>query len=281
MAALFLALLIAILNSLLYFVESAVDSLAPMAFRAELAIGYGFSVHTVTRLFNVALNYGVALIILKFLKKGFEAYTLWTDGDPDMDPLILLTNFFKALAVALSFGVAYNWICDVAMELLGEFLVIIDTSAARTITGYIANLVSLGLFDALMSLIFFIFWLVLYLQFFMRGIEMMILRVGIPFACLGLLDNDKGVFKPYIQKFFQNALTVIVQVVLIRLGLALMLNNHAVWGVACMMTALATPKFLQEFMIAAGGGSNVSGTVYQTARLGQMVKGLLKKAPVK
>nr|WP_242836692.1 conjugal transfer protein TrbL family protein [Clostridium sp. BNL1100] len=30
----------------------------------------------------------VAMIILKFLKKGFEAYVLWTEGDADADPLL-------------------------------------------------------------------------------------------------------------------------------------------------------------------------------------------------
>jgi hypothetical protein len=32
---------------------------------------------------------------LKFLKKGFETYVLWTEGDADADPLLLLTNFLK------------------------------------------------------------------------------------------------------------------------------------------------------------------------------------------
>lgn len=31
-------------------------------------------------LFEILLGFGVSLIILKFLKKGFECYVMWTDG---------------------------------------------------------------------------------------------------------------------------------------------------------------------------------------------------------
>ncbi|GHU97195.1 hypothetical protein FACS1894208_12490 [Clostridia bacterium] len=277
MEILLVALIAALLNTALIFVSTALDTLAPMAFHAERVIGSGFSANTVTDLYNIMLTYGIALIVLKFLKKGFEAYTLWTDGDPDSDPILLVTNFIKALAVALGFTFAYDWICDVAENILNALLAQVQVSTTMTMQGYIAQVASLGLFDAVVSLVFFVFWFLLYIQFIMRGLEIMVLRIGMPIACLGLLDSDKGIFKPYLQKFFQNAATVIVQIVLCRLGVNLLLNNHCVWGVAAMMTALSTPKFLHEFMLAAGGNVNISNSVYHTARIGQMVKGLVRK----
>ncbi|WP_326497917.1 conjugal transfer protein TrbL family protein [Clostridium sp. ZS2-4] len=35
-------------------------------------------------------------------------------------------------------------------------------------------------------------------------------------ACVGLLDADNGVFRTYIQKFFQSTLAVLVQIVLAK-----------------------------------------------------------------
>lgn len=111
----------------------------------------------------------------------------------------------------------------------------------------------------------------------MRGMEILILRVGLPVACVGFLDTDKGVFRTYIQKFFQSTLAVLIQIVLAKLGVALMLNTHVFWGVAALMLAIKTPKFLQEFIIVSGGqGSGVTGVIYQSVRLVQIAKGAFK-----
>ena len=57
-----------------------------------------------------------------------------------------------------------------------------------------------------------------------------------------------------MSKFFQSALSVVIQVSLAKLGVGLMMNMHIFWGVACMILAVRTPKFLQDFLITTGGG---------------------------
>jgi len=144
-------------------------------------------------------------------------------------------------------------------------------------TAIINGISSAGLFTAIVSLIFFICFFFLYLQFLMLGLEILILRVGLPVACVGLLDSDRGVFKTYIQKFFQSTLTVIVQIALAKMGVALMLNTHVFWGLATMILAIKTPRFLQEFIIISGGNSSgVMGTVYQSVRLVHIAKNAFK-----
>ena len=112
----------------------------------------------------------------------------------------------------------------------------------------------------------------------MRGLEILILRVGIPLACVGLLDNDKGVFKAYLNKFFQSTLAVVIQIALSKLGVGLMMNMHVFWGVACMILAVKTPRFLQDFLITTGGGGGgaIVNNVYHSVRLVQMAKNLSK-----
>ena len=99
-----------------------------------------------------------------------------------------------------------------------------------------------------------------------------------PLACVGLIDNDKGVFKPYMSKFFQSALSVIIQISLAKLGVGLMMNMHIFWGVACMILAVRTPKFLQDFIITTGGGGGgaIVNNAYHSVRLVQMVRGMGK-----
>jgi hypothetical protein len=112
----------------------------------------------------------------------------------------------------------------------------------------------------------------------MRGLEMLILRVGVPIACVGLLDNDSGVFKNYLTTFFKSMLTIVVQVALAKLGVGLMLNMHVFWGVACMILALKTPRFLSEFVVPSGGGGGggVINNVYHSVRLVGMARHMIK-----
>ena len=89
--------------------------------------------------------------------------------------------------------------------------------------------------------------------------------------------KEKGVFKSYINKFFQSTLAIIIQISLAKLGVGLMLNMHIFWGVACMVLAIKTPKFLQEFLITTGGGgTGAINNIYHSVRLVGMAKNLAK-----
>ena len=97
-----------------------------------------------------------------------------------------------------------------------EMLEAIGLATAYDWAGWVSGISSMGLVTAIFGLVFVIVYFILYFQFLMRGLEILILRVGIPLACVGLIDNDKGVFKPYMSKFFQSALSVVIQVSLAK-----------------------------------------------------------------
>lgn len=82
----------------------------------------------------------------------------------------------------------------------------------------------------------------------------MFLDFGIPFACIGLLNADGGVFRGYFQKLIKVAFTVIVQLLLLRLTLVLLFKYHVVIALATVMMAYRTPGILNEFMATAGQG---------------------------
>lgn len=274
-----LVLLIAgILSGCLAYVNSLLNDLVPIALHAERYMDTMLGTNGLTEVFNIFFGFGVSLIVLKFLKKGFDQYILWTEGDADADPILMLTGFFKALAIAVSFPTLYGWLGKIIEDLTDKLIQAVSKGMVTDFTAIINGISSAGLFTAIISLIFFICFFLLYLQFLMRGMEILILRVGLPVACVGLLDADNGVFRTYIQKFFQSTLAVLVQIVLAKVGVALMLNTHVFWGVSALMLAIKTPKFLQEFIIVSGGhGAGVMGNVYQSVRLVQMAKGAFKK----
>ena len=277
MEVLLVLLIASLLSGCLAFANSLLNDLVPIALHAEWYMETLLGTDGISEIFEIFFGFGVSLIVLKFLKKGFEQYILWTEGDADSDPLILLTGFFKALAIAVSFPTLYGWLAEIIENLTDQLIKTISNGMETDFTSIITRISSAGLFTAIVSLIFFICLFLLYLQFLSRGLEIFILRVGLPLACVGLMDSDNGVFRTYIQKFFQSTLAVLVQIVLAKMGVALMLNTHVFWGLGALLLALRTPRFLQEFIIVSGGHGGGIGTVYQSVRLVQIAKGAIRK----
>lgn len=281
MEVILVLLIVAILNGAVAFIDEMLADLVPMTLHADqymIATGGGSMVQV---LFDILLGFGVSLIILKFLKKGFETYVMWTDGDPDVEPTYVVIRFIEAIAVAVSFPVLYGWLADITQDLTNQLMTAIGAATNYDWQAWVNGLSSLGLVTAIFGLIFVVCYFVLYFQFLMRGLEIMILRIGLPLACVGLLDNDKGVFKSYLNKFFQSTLAVVVQICLCKLGVGMMMNVGAnmniFWGIACIVLAIKTPRFLSEFMVpTGGGGSGIVNNVYHSVRLVGMAKGFIK-----
>ncbi|GAB6151557.1 hypothetical protein JCM17380_03070 [Desulfosporosinus burensis] len=277
MEVLLVLLIVALLNGAIAYINDLLTGIVPMTLYAEQYMTTVSGSNIAATLFNILFGFGVSLIVLKFLKKGFETYILWSDGDADEEPLSLLTNFFKALAVAVCFPTLYQWMADIVEDMTNQLLTAIGVTTDYGWQAWVNGISSMGLVTAIFGLIFIICYFMLYFQFLMRGLEIFILRVGVPLACVGLLDNDKGVFKAYLNKFFQSMLAVVVQIVLSKLGVGLMLNMHVFWGLACMMLAIRTPRFLQDFLITTGGGGGgVINNVYHSVRLIGMAQKLAK-----
>jgi len=253
------------------------DGIVPLALNAELYMSGISGTNIASTLTNVMLGFGVSLIILKFIKKGFDTYVLWNGSDAEEEPYFLIINFVKALVVALCFPVIYGWMASIITDMSSQILTAVGQATAFSWAAWITGISSAGIVTAIFALVFMITYFMLYFQFLMRGLEMLILRVGIPIACVGLLDNDSGVFKNYLSTFFKSMLSVVVQIALAKLGVGLMLNMHVFWGVACMILALRTPKFLAEFVMPTGGGSGGAiNNVYHSVRLVGMAKHFMK-----
>lgn len=269
----------AILTGCLSYVNTLLDGLVPIALHSELYMDTLLGTDGISGIFDIFFAFGMSLIVLKFLKKGFERYILWTEGDAETEPILLLTGFFKALAVGICFPTMYGWLAEIVSDLSNQLITVISNDMRTDFGSVISGISSAGIFTGIVSLIFFICFFILYVQFLTRGLEILILRVGLPLACVGLMDNDNGVFRSYIQKFFQSTMAVLVQIVLAKLGVALMLNTHVFWGLASLLLALRTPKFIQEFLIISGGqgGGGMMNKVYSTARIYQMGKSVFKK----
>ena len=273
-----------LIMDVLGWVNLGLDQLAKIGLYMEkiFAINNNF-----TGLKTVVLGFGISLIVLKFLKKGFDTYVVWSD-DAASDPMQLMTNFIKALVVALSFSVFYDWMYDILLEfdnkistgITSDILLDLKTIITRQIEGKIMGNINAGTGNAIMLImiaVFLILIIALYIQLVGRGFENFVLRVGMPIAAAGLIEQNKGVFAGYMNKLFQSTISVIVQIGLMKLALVLIANVNIITAIACLFAAMKTPKLLQEFMVAGGGGGLNLNTVYYTGQMARMIKSIGKK----
>ncbi|MDR0853331.1 MAG: DUF6102 family protein [Clostridiales Family XIII bacterium] len=233
----------------------------------------------ITSMVTVCLNVGLSMIVFVFVKKGFETYVLWTDGDPDADPINLVVNFIKAMVTAVTFRFFYRIFADIiekfGSNLLSSILVGNVSGSHFESGSWINSTVSSATgITTILLLIWVIVCFLLYFQFIMRGVELLILRLGFPIACLGIINADKGVFSPYFSKIVQLMLAVPVQVVLMKLSLALVLQGNPLWGVATVFAGLKIPAILSEFLYAGGGGGGLGSKMMAANQTVHLIKSL-------
>lgn len=269
-----MALFSSVLKQAFGAIDWVFDNMVGIVLFPEQYMSYLKGVAAFDTLFNTFMTFGIAIIVLKFLKKGFDTYVAWTD-DPSSDPFGLAVNFVKALAVAMTFPILYGWLANVIDSL--------TSVALKAVTGdtliswqSITTAGALTMMHTIMITIAVIMLFMLYVQFISRGFEILILRIGVPIACLGLIDNNRGVFAGYLQKIFQSTLSVLVQLVIMKIGAALLVAGHPIWAIAAFVTAMRGPKLLNDIILLCGGGVNM-GTVYHTAQLGRSIVAALKK----
>lgn len=132
---------------------------------------------------TIILSFSISLIILKFLKKGFDTYILWSEGDIDTPSLTFITYFARAIIMAVSFPILYEWLINVSKEFANDVLVALNIGGQQEIIEALMRGSALGIFASVFAIIILIVLFLLYIQLLMRGVEMFILKLRIS-TCL-------------------------------------------------------------------------------------------------
>lgn len=280
MVALVQDVLNALINEFSPLIDAILNKIVGSVFYIETAFGgAGFALDSLTTLMY---SVGYALIVFKFLRKGFSVYILWHDGDADSSPFDLLKSSILAVVFAICFPTMYGWfaefgtwICDKGIAAAGakEFSF---AELAKKIIGDGISVIggqSPVLVDAIVFLVMMICCLILWFQFIGRGVELLVLRIGFPIACVGIIDSDGGVFKPYIKLFVQTLFTTVIQVTLLMLTYNLF-NTTEIYtkfvAIAVMIAAIKTPKMMQQLLLQVGGGGGITNKIYAGANIARV-----------
>lgn len=248
--------------------------LSDNVFYLEKWIGDNSKLNFFAGISTILYSLAIWLLILKFTKKGFETHITWTDGDADADPFAMLIRFVKAIVLMIAFPVLYDFFARICTGVLMALLN--SVSDELSWAHGMANIIDTMSCGIVVLLIFYIGNIVLYFQLLMRGVEIYIMRIGFPLACIGLLESDNGAFAPYMMTFFQCAITTVLQLTLMQISFALMFTGDTIISLAILITAISTPKFLQQFMVPNHGGGNLSGKIYSAVRIVDVVRSAVK-----
>lgn len=201
------------------------------------------------------------------------------NGESELPIGTYIMFFVRSIVVALSFEVLFNSVIEIAEMFGNQLLNALSLDLMLPDWGYVVEFCMTSLFSSLTGVIAIILFVVLYVQFLVRGVEILVLRLGFPIATVGLLESNSGIFQSYSQKMFKSVLTVIVQIVLCKLGLALVFAGHWFYAIAVVMMALKTPSFLQEFMLTgnSGGMGAIVMNTSKTIELSRQVKNIITK----
>ena len=247
--------------------------------KAINSVSPSFSFETLYQ-YVAALSLGIAIML--FLKKGFEIYVLWNDGDSDLDPLVFLASFIKMTVVIVWFNSAYGYGIEIATKLFNMLLkAITGNVTGKDFLSGLINLVDLN--NGILFVVFIIVLLVnsirLVIQFFGRGIELFILRMGIPLAALDLLNADSVAWRAYVKKLTQVMLTLMLQIFLYFLSLMIPINGlkNFIFAIAIQITAIKLPGFLSELLVVGAGNGGLISKASTGAHLASSIKSILGK----
>lgn len=226
----------------------------------------------------------INLIVLKFLFKGFQIYILWRDGDADVSPRDMLVGAIESGVVTVCFPYLYEKIANVfiyiAEGIMGRLGISVgfDGSTTQVLQKVILGAVTDDVLTIIFLLIFAIAVFVLWIRLIGRGFEIMLLRFGVPFASLGLLDSDMGAFKGYMQVFTKTGFTAIIQVNAMALALRVACTFQFInilFAIGIMVAAFSVPSIMQQFLAASNPGGGITQKAYSVGMVIRTLKGLV------
>lgn len=137
-----------------------------------------------------------------------------------------------------------------------------------------STLENLNLAGVLALLIYFILYVILYIQLLGRGVEMLFLRWGFPIASIGLINSDGGIFPSYAQLILRQMATSILQVAAMYLSFYIAMDfrlSHVLMGLAVIGVALKGPLLMAQIIAPQKQGGGFGPKLHTALMLRQLL----------
>ena len=215
-----------------------------------------------------------ALMVLKCIKKGFTIYILFRDGDAEVSPFNMCVGMIYGMCVCFAFGEIYILLADAAASFCNEIMNLLGVEA-DFISLITKVIVPFNLFVSLLMGVTLILGVMLLIRMMVLGVQILVMRIGVPFAALGLIDSDGGMFKSYILTLIKAVFTAMLQLIVFSASCKLVTIGNFSASILCIVLlsfALGVPVLFNQFLIPNSGGG-----IGQKISIAAQVGGLLRR----
>lgn len=207
---------------------------------------------------NTVRTISLSLLILMALYKGFTTYILWKDGNPEENPMEIIMRYMFAVAMLFSFNELY----EIAAGVIGSLNVSVGGSigSIKSSPFDMDNIENIA--QAIMTIIIVITLLKQSMSAVFaligKNVEMLILRVGFPLACVSAITPQASGFKNYITSMLKGMLTIVVMNVLISMSIRIISEDtnliNMIWGIAILQLVNHGGSIINSIVATGGGG---------------------------
>lgn len=273
-----------IYKMMVYFQEATSDMIQSVFFIEEsLALSGTLNAHRVNSALSAAYLFMIALVALKLCWQGYKVYVLWKDGEAEVSPVNMLVNSIYAMGVALAFPVLYKIGFEVAIGIsrsianVFPFSLMLEESIilgdAPDLVKNLFSTMSQNIVVCVLLLAYCIIYVILFFKMLFRGVHLLLYRLGVPFAVVGLVNSDGGIWKSYVQIYFQQLMITLIQDFCIRMSLVLLASasgsifsaGKTIFSIVFLVCAFSTPKIFNSILQNNGGGGRGTQVIYTVA----------------
>ena len=219
-------------------------------------------------------NIAIAFVTALAMKKIFTIYFLQTDGDPDQDPLEVVTRLSMALAIIIcgkelmEYGIKMAGV--MADEAIGKISTTKEVSAiALDLITTIMMTTSTQMFIYLVFLLITIVSLIIFcIKAAKRGAELILFSIMLPLVACDLVTTQRERWNAFFTELVLCIFGYVLQlisftifgVLFAKIGSSLNIK-YMIAALAWLMLVLQAPKWMEKFVHTSGIGNTAKGAL--------------------
>lgn len=210
-----------------------------------------------------------SIVILYTLWYGFKIYILWKDGNPEESPKELIVRIFIVIALIATSDELLNIASTLMSSIINNILNITSTSGEP-------DSILDGLLTAfnpiawIFSIIYYFNYWKLMLGTLKMGIELYVLRLGFPLACINNINSHSNTWSAFVTTLIKNYLGICINVLLMGIGVRIKDSLSGgimglLWACAFLSLANNSKELLSQFIISSNNtDGNSAGQALKT-----------------
>ena len=228
----------------------------------------------------------MSVIILYTLWYGFKIYILWKDGNPEENPKEMAIRFISAMSIIMCYDEVLSIVSALVSEIINKIMEIGGGISGGTIgsaTGTVLSVITIiGLIFAIIY--WFQYWKMMFGTIKM-GIELYVLRIGTPLACINIVHPQSNTWNAYILTFIKDYVGICLNVLLMQIGTKIFNSTSggyfsALWAGAFLSLANGSKDLLNQFIVSSSNNMNAH-SIGSVINYGSQVRNMLTKQAVK